>query len=99
MSELKGADIAARIGAGAPDERERSKVETWISEASARDPNAVVQEKLRVTRRIREALDRASSITGKSKNELMNEFIIEGLRRLHTAEQAATRRRAAAGKE
>lgn len=99
MSELKGANISARIGVSAPDERERSKVETWINEAADRSPDEIVQEKLRVSRRIRQALDRASSITGKSKNDLMNEFIVEGLRRLHTAEQAASKRRAAAAKE
>jgi hypothetical protein len=96
MSELKNASIAARIGANAHDGRERSKVESWVVEATERDPNEVVQEKLRVSLRVRQALDRASSITGRSKNELMNEFILEGLRRFHTAEQATSRRLAAA---
>lgn len=87
MSELDRVDISARI-AGAVA-RERSALEAWVEEALSRDPSDAVQQKLRVPLRLRQALDRASSITGKSKNALMVEFIVEGLRRLKTIEDSA----------
>lgn len=90
MSELDRADLSSRIGGAV--KRERGVLESWVEDALERDPAEMVQQKLRLPRRVRQALDRAASITGKPKNALMVEFILDGLRRLKTIEESAKAR-------
>lgn len=95
MSELDRADLSARIAGGVT--RERTQLEAWVEDALSRDPGELIQQKLRIPRRVRHALDRAASVTGRSKNALMVEFIVDGLRKLRTIEESARGSRSKAG--